>query len=260
MFQRAGGVLSAVIRRLCVVRSEGFLQTAACHSYPMECDLVSVTPAVYCKVRNHVLCPLNIQEENLMQPSPLRPSAEGRILVTDRELEKYCSLAVEAGATHAKQIHPSSVVTAPWVRLKCQFGCPGYGKGHCCPPHTPTSDETRAILDCYHRALLFHIEVPLTQGKEKHHQKYLDTLIELEAEMFKDQYYKAFLFLAGPCRQCKKCGALEGKPCASPWKARPSMEGCGIDVYQTARNNGLFVQTLRERTDTNNWYCLMMVD
>lgn len=195
-----------------------------------------------------------------MQPLPSSPSSKGGIIVTDSDLEKYCSLAVEAGATHAKQIHPSSVVTAPWVRLKCQFGCPGYGRGHCCPPHTPTSDETRAILDCYQRAILFHIEISLMGGKEKQYQKYLDTLVELEGEMFKDQHYRAFLFLAGPCRQCKKCGAVEGKPCASPWKARPSMESCGIDVYQTARNNGFYIQTLRDKAETGNRYCLMMVD
>ncbi|MGB6066977.1 MAG: DUF2284 domain-containing protein [Desulfomonilaceae bacterium] len=195
-----------------------------------------------------------------MEPSSLSTSSEGRITVTDNDLEKYCSLAIEAGAAHAKQIHPSSVVTAPWVRLKCQFGCPGYGRGHCCPPHTPTAVETRAILDCYRRAILFHIEVPLIEGKNERYQKYLDKLVELEGGMFKDQYYRAFLFLAGPCRQCKKCGAAEGKPCAFPWKARPSMEGCGIDVYQTARNNGFLVQTLRERAETGNRYCLMMVD
>ena len=184
----------------------------------------------------------------------------GRVLATDSDLEKYCALAVQAGATHAKQIHPSSVVTAPWVRLKCQFGCPGYGRGYCCPPHTPTPDETRAILSCYQRAILFHIEVSHVEEKEKDYRKYLDTLVELEGEMFKDQYYKAFLFLAGPCRQCKKCGAVEDKPCVHPGKARPSLESCGIDVYQTARNNGFSIRTLREKTDTNNRYCLMMVD
>ena len=47
-----------------------------------------------------------------MQPSPLSPSNKGGILVADSDLEKYCALAIEAGATHAKQIHPSSVVTA----------------------------------------------------------------------------------------------------------------------------------------------------
>lgn len=194
-----------------------------------------------------------------MQSSPLK-SIEARILAVDADLKKYCLTAIEAGATHAKQIHPSSVVTAPWVRLKCQFGCPGYGRGLCCPPHTPTAEETRAILDSYHRAILFHLEVSDTEQQKKGNQEYMDRLIQLEGEIFKDQYYRAFVFIAGPCRQCKKCGALDGQPCASPAKARPSMESCGIDVYQTARNNGFSIQTLSERTDPKNHYCLMMID
>ncbi len=102
-----------------------------------------------------------------MQPARSGPFSEGEKIVADPDLEKYCSVAVEAGATHARQIHPSSVATAPRVRLKCQFGCPGYGRGLCCPPHTPTPDETRAILDCYRRAILFHIEIPTMEGKGK---------------------------------------------------------------------------------------------
>jgi hypothetical protein len=38
------------------------------------------------------------------------------------------------------------------------------------------------------------------------------------------------------------------------------MESCGIDVFQTARNNGFFIQTLKEKTETQNLYCLMLVD
>ncbi|MCX5863306.1 MAG: DUF2284 domain-containing protein [Desulfomonile sp.] len=178
----------------------------------------------------------------------------------DTDLKKYCDLAVDSGATHSKQINPSTVTTAPWVRLKCQFGCPGYAKGYCCPPHTPTTEETRAILNCYQRAILFHIELPDTPERQKHYQKYLQSLVELEGIMFKDGYYKAFIFLAGPCRLCKKCGAVEGKACEFALKARPSMESCGIDVYQTARDNGFFMQPLHERTETNNDYCLMLVD
>jgi predicted metal-binding protein len=59
----------------------------------------------------------------------------------------YSDHALKGGATSVKQIHPSSVVTAPWVRLKCQFGCGGYNYGYCCPPHTPTAEETRRVLD-----------------------------------------------------------------------------------------------------------------
>ena len=182
------------------------------------------------------------------------------LLNSDADLEKYSERALEGGATHAKQIHPSSVVTAPWVRLKCQFGCPAYDKGHCCPSNTPTPDETRAILDSYHRAILFHIEVPHMPEKEKHYRRFFDILVDLEGEMFKDGHYKAFVFLAGPCRICKRCSKLDGKHCNFPLRARPCMEACGMDVYQTARNNGFFVKTLREKTETNNEYCLMLVD
>ncbi|MFZ3114223.1 MAG: hypothetical protein WA121_01320 [Syntrophales bacterium] len=38
------------------------------------------------------------------------------------------------------------------------------------------------------------------------------------------------------------------------------MEACGIDVYQTARANGFMINTLREITETQNWYCLRLVD
>jgi hypothetical protein len=105
---------------------------------------------------------------------------EDEISIEDRDLEEYGLRAIEGGATHAKQIAPDSVVTAPWVRLKCQFGCPGYGKSYCCPPNTPTPEQTREILDSYRRAILFHIEVPDMPEKEKHYRKFFDMLVDLE--------------------------------------------------------------------------------
>jgi len=104
------------------------------------------------------------------------------------------------------------------------------------------------------------MEVPHIPEKQKYQANCLEALVELEGKMFKDGYYKAFLFVAGPCGLCKKCGAPDGQLCVFPSKARPSMESCGMDVYQTARNNGYFIQTLSERTETNNKYCLLMVD
>ena len=72
------------------------------------------------------------------------------------DMKKYCDRGLAIGFTHVQPILPSSVVTAPWVRLKCQFGCVGYGLSHCCPPNTPTHEETRQVLDSYEHALLFH--------------------------------------------------------------------------------------------------------
>jgi predicted metal-binding protein len=175
------------------------------------------------------------------------------------DLEKYCEKAIQDGATHAKVIHPSSVVTAPWVRLKCLFACP-YGNSHCCPPQTPAPEQTRVILDSYHRAILFHREAPRTKDRGERFIKLFDTLVTMEGDLFKDGYYKAFAMLAGPCALCKECGKVQGIPCRFPAKARPSMEACGIDVFQTARDNGFFIRTLREKTETQNIYCLLLVD
>lgn len=195
-----------------------------------------------------------------MQSAPPDSVLFQKRINSDNDLEKYCEMAIERGASHARQIYPGSVVTAPWVRLKCQFGCPHYGRGHCCPPRTPDYDKTRVILDFYRRAILLHIESSLSPEDEWGLLKCRDALVDLEGELFKGGFYKAFLFLAGPCRLCEKCAAAEEKPCTFPWKARPCMEGCGIDVFQTARNNGFSIETLSEKTDASHVYCLMMVD
>jgi predicted metal-binding protein len=176
------------------------------------------------------------------------------------DLQKYCEKAVQHGFTHAKPVDPATVVTASWVRLKCQFGCPGYGLSHCCPPNTPPPDETRRVLDAYRHAILFHLEAPKTPDRGKQAQKMMEILIDLEGEIFKDGYYKAFAYVAGPCGLCKECTKIKGTPCNFGHKARPSMESCGMDVYQTARNNGFPIQTLKEKTETRNIYGLMLVE
>jgi predicted metal-binding protein len=107
---------------------------------------------------------------------------------------------------------------------------------------------------------LFHIETLSPEDRKKRSRKFLQALIDLEGEMFKDGYYKAFVFLAGPCRLCKECGTVTGTSCNHGDIARPSMEACGIDVFQTARNNGCPIETLREETEPRNTFCLMLVD
>jgi len=54
---------------------------------------------------------------------------------------------------------------------------------------------------------------------------------------FLSGFHKAFVFSAGHCSLCDKCP--EDGRCRFPEKARPSMEGSGIDVYETARNAGI---------------------
>jgi len=131
---------------------------------------------------------------------------------------------------------------------------------HCCPPHSPTPDETRKVLDEYKRAILFHKVAPKTLDRTKQCLEFFEMLVQLEGTLFKDGYYKAFAYTAGPCMRCKEYAAARGTMCINRGETRPAMESCGIDVFQTAWNNGLPIQTLREKTETQNIYCLLLVD
>ena len=179
------------------------------------------------------------------------------------DLEKYLdTIAIKGEHSEARVIDPGSVVTSAWVRWKCQFGCPVYGKGYCCPPDSPPPEETRKMLDCYQRAILFHFEVPPKEGRSRRKllNKFYRQLVDLEGELFKDGYYKAFVFLAGHCDLCKECQKPKGEPCSQRARARPSMEACGIDVYETSRNNGFVISPVRLKSETWNFYSLLLVD
>ena len=68
---------------------------------------------------------------------------------------KYVAAARRAGAAEPRIIRARRIVTAEWVRLKCQFGCGGYGKRLCCPPHTPTPEQMRRAIAGYEYALIY---------------------------------------------------------------------------------------------------------
>ena len=71
-------------------------------------------------------------------------------------IQKYMKLALKLGARDAKQISAESIVTAPWVRVKCQYGCGGYGQCLTCPPYSPTPEETARMFEDYQIAVLIH--------------------------------------------------------------------------------------------------------
>jgi predicted metal-binding protein len=169
-------------------------------------------------------------------------------------LEIYCRKAMEGGMEGAKVIDPHSIVTAEWVRMKCQFGCPGYGGRLCCPPHTPEPDVTRKVLDSYEKALFVHQRS--NQGRRA--KDFNETLVRLEIEIFLDGYYKAWSMGSGPCRLCKECDVTDH--CKHAYEARPSMEACGIDVFKTARDHGFPIEVVRSHEETRNIYGVILVE
>ena len=164
--------------------------------------------------------------------------------------EHFLQRACELGAIEAKVISPKQVYTAEWVRRKCQYGCDGYGEHLTCPPYSPTPQETRRLLDGYTTALLIHCP---SRGVEV-----LRIICTLEREAFLVGYYKVFGMSAGPCCLCEQCDVQ--KTCVHTEQARPSMEACGIDVFQTARTAGYPIEVVRDRTCPENYYGLLLLE
>jgi predicted metal-binding protein len=168
--------------------------------------------------------------------------------LSDKEL---CDLVKQVtGVIAVRMISTSDVETASWVRLKCQFGCGGYGQCLVCPPFTPTPDQMRVVLDSYSRAILIHFDAE-TDIKA--------AVADLERTIFLRGAWKAFGLGAGPCYFCKQC-ELTSKECRHPEQARPAMEACGIDVFSTVRKAGFPIEVVRNRRQCPNYYGLILVD
>ncbi len=166
--------------------------------------------------------------------------------------EKFIKKALKLGADDAKVIKTDSIVTAPWVRWKCRYGCDGYNSSLCCPPNTPTHKETRELVDSYEDALLIHCKSDFDHRKDM-----TGIVTTLERDIFLAGYHKTFALGCGPCQLCNDCSM---NICRHPNEARPSMESCGIDVFTTARNNGFFIEVLKDTACTMNRYALVLIE
>ncbi len=176
---------------------------------------------------------------------------------TTGELRTYVERALAAGATEAKIVPAGNAATAEWVRLKCQFGCSGYGWRFCCPPRTPTPEQMKRVLAAYHRALIY--SYTCTQADYRPKRLRMQRLaVAIERSAFLDGHYQALALIAGPCRLCKECD-LAGR-CSHPEEARPSMESCGIDVYATARNSGIKLEVATRRDGPSKYISFTLID
>jgi predicted metal-binding protein len=165
-------------------------------------------------------------------------------------MDSIIEKALKLGANNAVPISTDKVVVANWVRLKCQYGCGGWGKALTCPPYSPTPQQMVEILREYKSAILVHKKGSWSDIREN--------MAELERDAFLAGYYKAFSLPSGPCRLCEKC--YVNAPCKHPREARPSMEACGIDVFGTARAAGMPIQVVMTRDDEPNFYGLLLLE
>jgi len=174
-----------------------------------------------------------------------------------KKMQKYVKQAKEMGADGGKIIRTENVFVRDWVFLKCKFGCEGFGERLTCPPRSPSPEQMRQVIAEYRWALLVHFKRdPDKKNRNKKKFTITEIISDLERRIFLDGYYKAWGMGCGPCRLCRTCA----DECKYPRKARPSMEACGIDVYETVRTAGFPIDVVTGFDQRSNRYGLILIE
>lgn len=192
-----------------------------------------------------------------------------------KDLENYLKLAGEFGAADSKIIPAGWVRFDERVRMKCRVPrCHLYGSSPNCPPHTPDIDTMKKTMKKYRWAVLVKYNVPDTsdfvdqkkwlKGHEKHQRKIHDIVSAIESIAFNDGYYFSTGFSAGGCKTAlcsgMACQFLDSGRCRFPLKARPSMEGVGIDAFDLITRVGWDVYPIASKyADTDSIKCAVSV-
>jgi predicted metal-binding protein len=171
------------------------------------------------------------------------------------------SLLHEHGYDDFKWLDPQDIVVSQWVRMKCEFGCPSYGKAASCPPNSPSVEECQRFFSEYKHAILLHFQqiAPDKVERKAWSARTNLKLVKLEREIFMAGHPKAFLLFMDSCELCAEC-VPNRADCKEPKLSRPSPEGMAVDVFTTVRKLGYPIEVLTDPTQTMNRYAFLMID
>jgi predicted metal-binding protein len=164
------------------------------------------------------------------------------------------------GLTDYRWIDPEGIAVAELVRMKCRFGCDGYGKGACCPPNVPSVAECRAFFAEYELGAVLRFEKRLADKGERRKWSVEQTrgLLALERDAFLAGYERAFMLVFATCHLCAKCATTRAE-CAQPALARPTPEAFAVDVFSTVHRIGYPIEVTTSLDDVQNRYAILLV-
>ena len=167
----------------------------------------------------------------------------------------------ERGFADFRWIDPADIVVSEWVRMKCAYGCGGYGRKAACPPNVSSVAECRQFFREYTLAAVFHFPKAVDKAEDRHPwtKKMNQGLMERERAVFLAGNRKAFLLLMAPCSLCEKCVETRAE-CKHPMSSRPTPEGMAMDVFATVRKVGYPIEVLSDYSQTMNRYAFLMVE
>lgn len=114
------------------------------------------------------------------------------------KIDALMQRAIALGAEKTKLIDTDSIVVEKWVKWKCIYGCPMFGKDGHHPPNAPDIDETKEVISEYSKAILLNA----ADGR-----LLTEVACRLEGEAYHMGYYKAFAMTALPAGNGSTPGA-----------------------------------------------------
>ena len=198
----------------------------------------------------------------------------------ESSIASLCQKAEDLGAAQAVAIPVTDIVVDERVLLKCMVPlCSHYGE-LMCPPNVLPMSKFKEILNCYHRAILIKVDIPLNdlpegirgrgeQPAAPTAEDYLNTardvqkrlheiVCRVESLCFEGGHRFAAGIIGGPCPLCEECvGIKSGLPCRHPFRARPGTDAMGIDVMATAEKAGLHLNFARG--GSRSWVGVVLV-
>ncbi|MBI4181158.1 MAG: DUF2284 domain-containing protein [Chloroflexi bacterium] len=185
-------------------------------------------------------------------------------------IERFREKALELGASAAAVIPASEVMVEERVRMKCLVPrCSSLGDGGTpyCPPHSPEPEFMRKVFSQYRWAVVFKRDITMkdynvsTSEAERQEMrskglpdvdirgKGYEIVGRLESYAQSEGYSLALGFAGGSCKGAlclgKPCAVFQTGTCRFPLRARPSMEGVGIDVFGLVQKVGWDIYMIR---------------
>lgn len=161
------------------------------------------------------------------------------------EYDQLIQEVLSCGASKAAVIQQSQIVLSTHFRDICASNqCGGYGRCWMCPPDIGEIEPLMAQVRTYPYGILYQsiafIEDSFDiEGMFEASTAHAQTSQRIQ-QVVKSLLKSKFLHLScGGCHLCETCAKREDMPCRQPDRALPSLEGYGVDVYNTTKDTEL---------------------
>ncbi len=166
--------------------------------------------------------------------------------ITDEDLR---SLIANLQNIHKdlRAISTDKIVVSEWVRFKCRYGCPAYGRTLSCPPFSPKPEETRRLLAEYKIAVVVHSKTTPEPGWTHEQHLHQVNVIREKSDA------------SGEKASAAEISDFSALDCRHKDIMRPAMDAFGIDIFQTVRNAGYSIRALKSYSDSADLYAMVLI-